>query len=318
MKTLMSKTKIVLIVLLAVLIAGVTLFGVMGLNKTQTFGESYEVQISTQIDFTDHADTIKETAEKVLKKHGVKTADYSLTQEYGSVSIFLFKNKLPEEVINELKTEVTAAITTDKVPMDVEVTQYEANVVKDNSVRWQLIVGTLGAILAFGVYLMFRQRFAAAFSVMVATALEGGLFLALASVSRIPVNTSFYAVMLASVALTALLSAIYTGKAREYTKKRAELEKASAEEVSEKLEKTNELSIAVFSIAMLLFAVAFLAIGPALMRWTGLLLVVATISVDLAVLFVLPFFWLLFRKVTDKKRNKFAYKPTESVSGENK
>ncbi len=318
MKNLISKTKIVLIALLVVLVAGIVLFGVMGLNKSEAFGESYQVEIAATIDFTDHADTIKETAEEVFKKNGLSVADYTLTQEYGSVSIFLFNEKLSDAVLTELKNAVTTAISTGSVPIEVTVNQYAASVMQDASIRWQVIVGTIGAIVAFGIYLMFRQRFVNAFAVMVSTVLEGGLFVAIASLVRIPATTAFYAIMLASIALTAVLATVYTGKAKEYTKKYTEDAKASAAELSAKLEKNNVAYVLIFTVAAVLFAVAFLALGPALMRWTGLMLVAAIVAVDLTVLFVLPYFWFLFRKVADNKKNKFAYKPTESVSGENK
>ncbi len=315
---LLAKAKIALIAILAVVVAGVTLLAIFGLNDYASYGDAYEVHVKVQIDVADHVETIKEVAKKELKAKGYSVLDYTVLQEYGSESIFTVNKEVSEEVVNSLQAKVEEKISTADFPLDIEVKAYESNGVHDTTNYVQGLLAVLGAIVVYCVYLMFRQKFVSAFTVALATVCEGVTFMSLMALTRVCVTPAVNAVLMASLVMTVVLASVYTGKAKELTKKHSENEKATATEIATLNENANVCATATLSAIALAFALMFVVIGTATMRWLGLAIIVATVSVAANALFLLPATYVCFKNVADKKKNKFAYKATESTSNENK
>ena len=66
------------IVVIAVLVIGMTLLGVFGLNDTVDFKESYEVQVSVDQTYEDACTKMRTEAEKYFEANGIDN-EYATT-----------------------------------------------------------------------------------------------------------------------------------------------------------------------------------------------------------------------------------------------
>ena len=315
MKNLVMKRNLWLLVALCIVVVGATLFSIFGFNGSVAYSDGYEVQIKTEIDFGKNTDKIDETAKEVFKDNKISYgADY-LIYNFDSHTVFAFKKEVSSEVLTELRDAVSSAINPEGTTNEIDVTveQYEATAI-DGQKLLPVFLATLGAVVVLGVYLMFRQKFASAFTVMAVTVIESLILLALTAITRVAVVPAFYAVVIASMALTLISAIHYTGKAKYSTGKYSSLAGASKKEVAESLDGGNVMFNVIVAIAVLLVAVVLLAFGPALVRWIGLSLVLTAVSVAFTGALVTPAIWVAFASVGGK--DKYAYKPAEPTGAE--
>ena len=301
-------TKICLLVSLALIIVGGVFFGVFGFNRTVKHSEGYEVIIKTNIDFGDNTEVIEEVANDVFDRCSF---DY-LIYNYDSVTVYTFKDKVSDEVLADLESKLNAAINTDNSNViSISVEQFATKSI-DGQRLLPVFLSALGALVVLGVYLMIRQRFAAAFAVMCSAIFEGVFAVALTALTRAIVVPAYYAILMGSIALSIIGAVLFTGKARYATVKYGALEGKKPCEVSAALQcgnfKINVILLAIIAV----FAIAFIAFGPALVRWAGLTVVISAISVAFTNVIVTPALWTLFAGMGGK--DKFAYKPAESTS----
>ena len=301
-------TKICLLVSLALIIVGGVFFGVFGFNRTVKHSEGYEVIIKTNIDFGDNTEVIEDVANDVFDRCSF---DY-LIYNYDSVTVYTFKDKVSDDVLADLESKLNAAINTDNSNViSISVEQFATKSI-DGQRLLPVFLSALGALVILGVYLMIRQRFAAAFAVMCSAIFEGVFAVALTALTRAIVVPAYYAILMGSIALTIIGAVLFTGKARYATTKYGALEGKKPCEVSAALQcgnfKINVILLAIIAV----FAIAFIAFGPALVRWAGLTVVISAISVAFTNVIVTPALWTLFAGMGGK--DKFAYKPAESTS----
>lgn len=303
----LNKAKIWLIVLLAVVVAGIAMLSIpaLGLNKSTALSDGYEVHITTEIDFSDNTDTIKETADEFFKDNGLNYTDYYLLTEYTSNSVFVFAKEVDADDVSALQAKVDSALNEGSSnPIEVSVKSYKASTLTRLSVHVWAMVATAIALVVIGAYLMIRQRFVNAFTAMVVAVIEIALFLALTALTRAVVTTAYGAIFALGVALSVVLTVLYTGKIREATRKHAEDEKTSALELAEKAECSNVKATALALALLALFAIALIVAGiftGSALIWTGVALIACAVSVAFTVIFVMPSVWLAFRKIGDKK-----------------
>ena len=315
MKNLVSKRNLWLIVALCIVVVGAVIFGIFGFNGSVAYSDGYEVQIKTEIDFKDNTEIIDEVAKDVFKDNKLSYgADY-LIYNFDSHTVFAFKNEVEQEVLAELYEEVYNAINPAGTTNEIDVTVEQFDTVSIDSQKiLPVVLATLGAVVVLGVYLMFRQKFAAAFTVMAVTVINALVLCALTALTRVVVVPAFYAVVIASMALTLITAVGYTGRAKYATAKYAELAGASKKEVAENLENANINFNAVVAVAGLIVALCMIIFGPALVRWLGLTVVLSTISVAFTGVLVTPAIWVVFASMG--RKDKYAYKPAESTGAE--
>ena len=301
-------TKICLLVSLALIVVGGVIFGIFGFNRAVKNSSGYEVSIKTNIDFSNNTEVIEEVANEVFNR---SKADY-LIYNYDSVTVYTFREKVSDEVLAELNTKLDAAINTDSTnEITITIEQYASKSI-DGQRLLPVFLSALGALVVLGVYLMIRQRFAAAFAVMCSAIFEGVFAVALTALTRAIVVPAFYAILMGSIALSLIGAVLFTGKARYATVKHGALEGKKPCEVASALQcgnvKINVILLAIIAV----FAIALIVFGPALVRWAGLTVIISAISVAFTNVIVTPALWTLFAGMGGK--DKFAYKPAEATS----
>ncbi|MBO5285959.1 MAG: hypothetical protein J6B16_03575 [Clostridia bacterium] len=307
-----NKAKIWLIALAVILVAGIVFVSVpaLGLNKDASISNGYEVKIVTEVDISGNLEKIKDTAKDVFKEAGVNYSDYYEivypSPDFNSESVFVFKKEVSSDVIAKLDTAIEAAINGDgvvnKVGFDIE-TGYASTVSNVAPYGWA-IGATAIALAVIGIYLMFRQRFANAFTVLATAIIEVLLFIALTSLTRVVVTTAYGAIVALSLVLTLALSIIYTGKMWDATGKNSVDAKLSNDELVNKFECSNVKATAVVIALVAVVAIAFIVAGifkSSALIWTGVAICLSAISVAFTVLCIMPSVWMAFKKIGKKK-----------------
>ena len=307
-----NKAKIWLIALAVILVAGIVFVSVpaLGLNKDASISNGYEVKIVTEVDITGNLEKIKDTADDVFKAEKVNYSNYYEivypSPDFNSESVFVFKKEVSSSVIDKLETAINAAINGDdvvnKVDFEIE-TGYTTTASKVAPYGWA-IGATAIALVVIAVYLMFRQGFANAFTVLASTVLSVLVFIALTAVTRTVVTTAYGAITALALIVTLALAVLYTGKMKNALAKHAESAKLSNDELVLKAECSNVKATAVLIALVAVVAIAFIVAGiikSSALIWTGVAIILSAVAVAFTVLCIMPTIWMTFKKIGSKK-----------------
>ena len=306
MNKIISKAKIWFIALLVIIVAGAFVFGFLGFNESVTVSDGYELHIVTDVDFPGNSDKIEDAVEKLFEDEGLKFgADY-LLYNVDSQHVYVFEDKLSDEVLAKVEDAVQTALSA-QATISFEVAQYETKAMPEQTV-WVVAVTSAVTLLIIAIYLMLRQKFAPAFTAMAVSVIEVLLFLALTALSRVYITSAYYAVAVVGLVLTLLSSVIYTGKAKFELRKYSENADKTTDEIAGILECGNLKYNVALAIIAIVFGVAFVAFGPAIIRWTGLAIVVMAISVAFVNICITPAIWKTFASIGKNKKDYKASK----------
>ena len=306
MNKIISKAKIWFIALLVIIVAGAFVFGFLGFNESVTVSDGYELHIVTDVDFPGNSDKIEDAVEKLFEDEGIKFgADY-LLYNVDSQHVYVFEDKLSDEVLAKVEDAVQTALSA-QATISFEVAQYETKAMPEQTV-WVVAVTSAVTLLIIAIYLMLRQKFAPAFTAMAVSVIEVLLFLALTALSRVYITSAYYAVAVVGLVLTLLSSVIYTGKAKFELRKYSENADKTTDEIAGILECGNLKYNVALAIIAIVFGVAFVAFGPAIIRWTGLAIVVMAISVAFVNICITPAIWKTFASIGKNKKDYTASK----------
>ncbi len=303
MNKIISKTKIWFILLLVIVVAGAFIFGFMGFNKSVTVSDGYELHIVTDVDFPGNTDKIEDAVEKVFEEEGLSYGAKYLLYNVDSQHVYVFKDKVSDEVIAKVEDAVKTALSA-QATIPFEVVQYETKAMPEQTV-WVVGLTAGVTLLIVAIYVAIRQKFAPAFTALAVTCIEALLFLALTAATRVVINSSYYAIVIAGAILSLLSSVIYTGKAKHELRKYSENADKSPEEIAQVLERGNLKYNVALAIVAIVFAVAFIVFGPSLVRWTGVAIIVMALSVAFVNVCITPAVWTTFAKIG---KNKKGYK----------
>ena len=177
-----KKCKIVFVGVLVVLLVGMVILGVFGLNNTKNYDKVNQLKVSISLDLTDSAQTAQATTEKYLQDNEIETYSFG-HQILNDGRIFVYQIKSGDVNVDELKTVIDTAINNSKVIVKVDVN--EVTVYSENqSLR---IAGVLAiTTLAIFVVLLFVEKWKSALTVAITSALSALVFFALINITRIP------------------------------------------------------------------------------------------------------------------------------------
>ena len=306
MNKIISKAKIWFIALLVIVVAGAFVFGFMGFNKSVTISDGYELHIVTDVDFPGNSDKIEDAVEKVFEEEGLSYGASYLLYNVDSQHVYVFEDKLSDEVIAKVESAVQTALSA-QATISFDVVQYETKAISEQTV-WVVGLTSGVALLIVAIYVAIRQKFAPAFTAMAVTCIEALLFLALTALTRVYINSAYYAIVIAGAVLTLLSSVIYTGKAKYELRKYSENADKTTDEIASILECGNLKYNLALAIIAIVFAVAFVAFGPAIIRWTGVAIAIMAVSVAFVNICITPAIWKTFAKIGKNKKDYKASK----------
>ena len=247
-----SKLKIWLIITLIVIVAGMTMLGVFGLNGSSVQAAYYEISVGVDQDVDGASLKAKEIAETYFAEKGIDDVEYTYqTMKDGATHVYKFKTATGIEA-EELTNYVTEKLENDKVVVESSVNQVVVTPAID---VWGLVIALGISAVAIFVYLIIMEKLFATLSVLVSALISALLTFSLLALTRIPSIDTWAIGISASVILSSVLSIVIVKRCQEQSKLDPKADKNSIAEdaVSNSLTR--------FAFVFIALIVASLALG---------------------------------------------------------
>ena len=315
-----KKFNLIAILCAVVLIAGIVVGAVFGLNK-ETSMKSYQaltLQVSG-VSFETQNETVKSTVEDKLAQAG---ASYSFKSEADVATaekeyVYYFEigedltaaERAAKEAITALSASAKNAINGGQVFVSEETVV--RNTPAAHTVRAIIAVAVI-TVLAF-VYTALRYKLVGGIVTAVAVALSAGLSFALSAITRIPASNTVVAVFAVAALLGAVTTVMTLGKAKAYEETEAA---KTADEDEKTLASTAIKSALALGVALAGALVVMLAFGPS--RWFALHGILAVAVSTLVALYFVPALYALLKKKLTKKTGYAAIAAEKAEESDNK
>ncbi len=304
MKTL--KTKIFIIITVAVLVIGLILFGIFGFNNTVDYRKSTEVTVSVDSNVTDPEEKMKSVSEEYFEKVGVSDVAYAFQQTEDGTLIFKFAGDITVIDAAQLKSEIEAEIGNGLV---ITVTKNEVFNVTDNQIGWICLACGLAIVASF-LYILIMEKLAGALSVIVSSLLSAVMFVAVMGIARIPAQPFVWVSLLFSVGFAAILSTVIVNRCNEALKNVAN-DGNTYVKIADDMTKESVFRIVLSFAALLIFAIALLVIAPVYVKFAGLQLIVAGMVATFVSVAWTGIVWAKVKALNKDKRARVTVKTEE-------
>lgn len=293
MSSIMKKMKWFVISSLIILVVGMTLLGIFGLNEPIDYSDSYEINVSITIDDDSLKASMKETADKYFEEKGISVASFQ-TQEEGMSLIYAFTQDQTAQV-EGLKTLLESVLSQNPQMGNSKVSVVSNYVGQGSLVQPLKILLAYGiAVVAIFVYMLIMNKLASAVAVICSSLASVVMFIAMLAITRIPgVPFVELSTMLAGV-FGALLGVSTVSKYREELKNTT-ANKFSVVEIADKTSKTELKKYAYVLVAILIAGVAVAAFFTRYMLIIGGQIILAGLVSVLCAYFITPLIWVAIK-----------------------
>ncbi len=293
MNGLIKKFKWFIVATLAILVVGMTLFGIFGFNNTVDYKESYEVKVSIDQNVDDAVKILKETTDKFFETNGIDDKGYAFqTQGDGTTLIYKFSSLSDAQLakIDGLESVLNTALASTSAEATVE-----PNVVSGaNDLQSGWVILALGiAMVAIFIYLLIMEKLASAVAVICSSALSTLLFVALMAITRVPAIPFVEVLACLAGIIGAVLAVTTVGRYREEIKNTTG--KFSAASVADAVAKKDKKKYLLALIAILVAAVAVAAFFVHYIMIMGAQIAIAGLVATFSAYFMTPFMWVLIK-----------------------
>ena len=151
MNGLAKKYKLFIVIALAVLVLGMTFFGIFGFNQAIDFKDAYEVKVSIDNPVSGAKSALKSSTEKFFEENGIKFVK-SATQTVDTGKTLVYKlNEKVSVTETEIKDYVQGKIDALFGVDTIEVTAEYRSVIGNDyfEVGWLLLAIGVGLIVSF-------------------------------------------------------------------------------------------------------------------------------------------------------------------------
>lgn len=290
-----SKSKIMIIITLVLLVAGMAMLGIFGLNQTADYSSSYEIRVSVDQNVNDAGEIVKDSATKFFADKGVKHSSEIQTMDDGSVFIYKFDDN-PEidvdDLKNTLKTALSANAKTSNLVADAE-GAYPLNITYYKEISGVAIALGVSAVVVL-LYLTILEKPAAGFAAFVGSLVSAMLFVSILGITRIPAFPAFASTFALSFALSVVLSAVVVNRFNEI--KRMATGKTPFAEIAAKGVKQSVTRICFVAGLVAIAAIVLAIFGSLTVKFAALQILVADIVAVFSAKFWTPFIWTLVKK----------------------
>lgn len=284
-----KKMKWFIVGILVVLLAGMTMFGIMGFNNTVDYSKSYEVQVSVDQTIDQAKETLKSSADKYFSDNKISSVSYAYQElDEGATLVYKFNEDISDKVAG-LEGAVNNNLKANDKTKDViaKVVVSEVNGVNNTDTLKTLLALGVGIVVIF-VYALIMEKVSGAVSVLCSSILSLLVFISLLSITRLPAVPFVEIIGAVAVVFSALLSVSTVGRYREELKS---AEKLSANEVAQKVAVQEGKKYILALISVFISAVALSALLSTYMMFAGLQILLAGISATTCAYCVTPLIW---------------------------
>ena len=286
----MNKIKWFVISCLIILVVGMTLLGVFGLNQPIDYSDSYEINVSIAIDDDALKQTMKETADKYFEENNI-VVESTQIQEDGMSVIYKFTTDQTSKV-QGLKQKLNSVFES-----KIEMLHGNEVAVESNQVGQGSIVQPLKILLAYGiaiasifVYMLIMNKLASAVAVICSSVASVVIFIAMMAITRIPAVPFVEITAMVAGVLGALLSVSTVSRYKEEIKNTTS-NKFSVNEIADRVAKTEIKKYFYILVAVLIAGVAVLAFLTRYMLIIGGQIIIAGLVSTLSAYFMTPLLW---------------------------
>lgn len=275
-----KKFKLWITLVISILVVGLAMFGVFGLNQTNDYKTSYEAVVSMDTQSSITTEQFKDITSDYLESKGIETC--SATQQIdGPIGRYSIIYKFSKDV-NLNKTEmvdyVKSKISDDQLVITVnynEVTGYDAQ--KTGSVI--LALGIAAVVIT--LYLFIMEGVKSGVSVLISSVLSALLFLALMGITRIPAAPFVTIFGCVAFLLNAVLSTSIVNSAKAQKRLNdasvTNAEKLTSKQLADKAACISFAKIAFIFVGLLVAGILFIALGNVYVKFLGLQLIVSAV-----------------------------------------
>ena len=285
----LKKYKIFFIAVLSLLVVGMILFGIFGINSDIDSRKAYELKVSVNIDVEDSVEVTKTASEKAIKDNGLNYVDVQVADD-GMTIIYKF-----DKDATKIKTKVQTAVQTalDKLGNSQLEATVESNVVIGGYYKQVgKFILALGIALAIVfIYSLILEKLSGGVAVGCSTLLAGVLATAMLGITRIPAGANVGALIAIAMAVGGGLSAMLCAKYRTGLKT---ADKVRPNEIVENVHLSMIKVYAVLAIVLCVIALLGLILGVrvfVLMLGVALSAIVGIASSA----YTTPFMWSLIK-----------------------
>ena len=320
-----GKFKIFLPVALLILVAGIVLAAIFGMNTSPEYGSEKTLKIHVNSYYSEERVNAVETA--CAKVFSDKSVDESYKRVERSASandytiVYSFKGDFSNEKLNELRTEVAAKLTGENGALNgidedlVSVSASSSVPHTARSAHFILRAAIAGGVLlvAVFVYTAIRHKLAGGVIAAAITLVTLALTTALTVIVRVPVSSTCANALFLSTVLGAVYGVAVAGKMRK-AETNEENEGLSAKEIVAKEMPEKPLLIATCALAVGIVLIGAMGISP--VQWLSLIALLGLASAYFTAGILFPSIYPpIFEKLQKKRaaKRRYDYKKTKNA-----
>lgn len=292
---LFSNLKIWIIAALVIVLAGALMVSIFGLNQTPDYKTAYEVSVSVDQNVKGSGDIADSTAKAYFSEKGYKYSSYA-TQKTADGSTYIYKfNNAGNISETELEDKITVAFNANAdlsgLGLVAKAEYKQTATTADTNVGKIILACALGLLATF-IIAFFIVKAASALTIVCNAVIAAVIYIMILAVTRIPALPDFVIGGAVSMILSVLMTFVITCRYKE--KLKAD-EKADIKSVAENGVTCGAARLCFIACAGAIAAVALSATGSAYFIFTGLKVLIASVSAYITSRVATPALWTLFK-----------------------
>ena len=285
----MNKIKWFIVSALIIVVVGLTIAGIFGLNNPIDYNDGYEVSVSIEFDDDNSKAILKSETEKYFESNNVDVVSYQVLDD-GLTIIYKLKAD-PTEKVAGLKTAIETRLNANPSSQGNQATIVANAVYKGSYMQpLQMLLSYGVGIVAIFIFMLIMNKLASALAVVASSFASVVLFLAIMAITRIPAVPFVEISLMIAGVLSAMLSATTVGRYREELKGNLS-EKFSTKAIADNVAKTEFKKYLFILIGVLVASVAVFAFFTSYLMILGGQIGFAGISACLSAYFITPAVW---------------------------
>ncbi len=287
-----KNVKIGVIIALCLIVVGMVFFGVFGLNKSVDSRTNYEVVVGVDQNLNQAGDKVKSTAESYFNEIGVKYFSMQVIEDGASYLYVFDENKVDAKV---LEGKVQDAVG-DVVVASCKITEVRPS--SSNQIVKTAIALAIASV-AIIIYLIFIEKVASTFTVILNSVFASILCVSLLALTRVPIFGSMEIYVVASFILSAIVSTGIVNRSREISSVVGN-EKLPYSEIVNKAVIDSGVRILAFVALTLLSSIALAVMFTPHLLFTAIYVLIAGISAVFASILGTAVLWPILKSVKKK------------------
>ena len=310
MKNVLGKFKWFIIAALVLIVAGMTIFGVLGFNNTVDYKDSYEVHVGIDQSVEEAKVILKDATEEYFDSKDIRYSSCQVVDD-GVKLIYKFKKDVTSDVLG-LQTAIQTALDNDATVTAIDASKVEVYEVKGQGFEslqlgWVLLAFGISLVAVF-LYAIFVEKLAGAVSIVCSYLLSFLLFISIMAITRIPAVPYVEISAIVSAIVSAGLSIALSSRYREEKKNTANA-KLTVSQIAEKVAVSEAkvfIWVLVLALVIAIAIGAFAFAGIQYMLIIGVQLVLAVVIAAVVSYMLTPYVWTAISSA--KKKSKASKK----------